>query len=815
MRHIFFRGLVCLVVVAQLARAEVSDQLAQATSPVEDGVPEVTVVRLKALLATKLSVADWRLGAEKLAQAEIASGQPQEALRLANDPRLRDSPAGKFWRAQALAAMQQYANALPLYEALAADKTATINSEAAFGAAEMLRALGRDDEALETLGTLFRDRQFGIRARLRAVELYIDKKDVGHARQLLEDLRPMPHAERKERHLLRARLELIAQRPQRAIGLFQSLLQKPEGASHAVILAALFGLADAQAQQETPEAGADTLEDFIEHHPGDLDLSRIFAKLDGLYRASRKPSRAELERWVRDPAQPRRGLARWYLARFELRAGHRDRAVQLFSDLRRDTAKSTALVPALIEFAQLLIEDRHFDETIAVLNEARALRPDKTALDRLNLLIAQTNYFANRFDAASTTFEQVARSDVKLSKLALFNASAGWLQVGDHNRFLTDYEQLAPNGEDEGARAELRLEEGLVEAAKSDPRAAELLRQFVHDFPQSPRVSEAWVALAELSFHEAPARIDEARKDLARAMEAKPTATAMERADYLRIWIEDVGEASEEKVIDLANRFLHDHANSSLAPDVRMKLAETYFRRQDFSNAQTQFEILGQRQPSGPLTEKALFFAAQSAMSSMGAGALDRAIVLLDQVVRMNSELKWAARNEQAVIERKLGKPQDALSLYDEVLKSDARPAEKHEALCAKGDIFFESGGNENYQRAIEAYEQLALEKDASIHWRNQALFKKGLCLEKKRDNQGALEAFYRVLENEKPGERRRELFWFYKAGFNAARLLEDDSKWESAAAIYEKLVAAGGSRSDEAKERVNRLRLEHFLWAD
>jgi tetratricopeptide (TPR) repeat protein len=759
--------------------------------------------------------AEWRVGAEKLAQAEIAAGQPQEALNLVNDPRLRDSSTGKFWRAQALAAMEQYASALPLYQAVAADKNASTGSEAAFGAAEMLRALGRSDEAIETFQTLFRDRQFGIRARLRTVELYIDKNDAARARQSLEDLRPMPHAERKERHLLRARLELIAGHPQRAIGLFQSLLQKPEGASHAVVLAALFGLADAQAQQETPEAGADTLEDFIEHHPEDLDLARIFAKLDQLYRASRKPSWAELERWVRDPVQPRRGLARWYLARFELRAGHRDRALQLFSDLRRHTTKSGGLVPALIEFAQLLIGDRHFDEAIAVLNEARVLRPEKAVLDRLDLLVAQANYLARRFDVASKSFEQVARSNMALSKLALFNASAGWLQVGDHTCFLSDYEQLDRNGGDEGAHAELRLEEGLVQAAKGDPKAAELLHRFVRDFPQSPRVSEAWVALAEFAFHAAPARLDEARKDLTRAMEGKPTSPAIERAEYLRIWIEDTGEASEEKVIELANRFLHDHANSSFASDVRMKLAETYFRRQDFSNAQTQFEVLGQQQPAGPLTEKALFFAAQSAMSSMGTGALDRAIILLDQVVRMNGELKWAARNEQAVIERKLGKPQDALSLYDEVLKSDARPAEKHEALCAKGDIFFESGGNENYQRAIEAYEQLASEKEASIHWRNQALFKKGLCLEKKKDSQGALEAFYRVLENETLGERRRELFWFYKAGFNAARVLEDDSKWESAAAIYEKLVTAGGSRSDEAKERLNRLRLEHFLWAD
>src|SRR5438552_1763010 len=173
------------------------------------------------------------------------------------------------------------------------------------------------------------------------------------------------------------------------------------------------------------------------------------------------------------------------------------------------------------------------------------------------------------------------------------------------------------------------------------------------------------------------------------------------------------------------------------------------------------------------------------------------------------------ARNEQAVIERKLGKPQDALVLYDEVLKSDAAQSEKREALCGKGDIFFEMGGNANYQQAIQIYDQLASDKNEPVHWRNQALFKKALCLEKKNDRAGELETFYKILEDEGRPSGNRVLFWYYKAGCNAARLSEEDSKWESAAAIYERLVAAGGDRSEEAKARLNHLRLEHFLWAD
>ena len=248
-----------------------------------------------------------------------------------------------------------------------------------------------------------------------------------------------------------------------------------------------------------------------------------------------------------------------------------------------------------------------------------------------------------------------------------------------------------------------------------------------------------------------------------------------------------------------------------------MKLAELYYREQDFPNAQTEFEILAEQNPNAPWTEKALFFAAESAMLSMGSHSMEQALTLFDRVVHLNGDLKWAARNEQAAIERKLGKDPDAVVLYDEVLKGDARPAEKREALCGKADVFFEMGSADakNYQRAGELYDQLAADREGTTHWRKQALFKKGLCLEKGTDRDGALATFYDVLEEEREPNGASELFWFYKAGFSAGRLLEDQSKWKSAAAVYQKLVAAGGARSEEAKQRLDRIRLEHFLWEE
>jgi outer membrane protein assembly factor BamD (BamD/ComL family)/thioredoxin-like negative regulator of GroEL len=807
-------GVISLSILLPLVvSAQNSTQLAEATSPLTDGVPEVAAARLQELLSLNLPNDQWCAVAQKLAEAFIAAKQPADALRLLADVRLQEIPSARFWSAQALASLCRWAEALPLYDKVAADESSSFRTDAIFGAGEMLRALGRRDEALQKFLVLFRDKQWGTQARLRLAELYIDKNEAVNARRVLDEMQPNSAEERKERRFLRGRLEIILRRPERAIATFQALLKRSEGASHAVLMGALFGIADAYLQLKTPETGDDFLEDFITRHPTDPELPTLFAKLDELYREERKPSRSELERWIRNPDEPRRALARWYLARFELRAGHRERALELFGELRADRTKSPAVAVGLLEFAQLELEERRFDDAIGILERAQSLKPEAALLDRINLLAARAEYLAKRFDAATASFEQIAHSSSPWAKSSLFNASLGWLQLGDHARFLADYNEFEKQGGDEQSRAELRLEEGLVQAAKGDAKAAESLHAFVHAFPRNPRVAEAWVALAELAFRATPPDLDEARKDLAHAAGSEPTAAAAERGDYLRIWIEDSESANDVQVIELANRFLQQHPTSALAPEVRMKLAEAYYRRQDFPNAQTQFEILTQENPTGPLQEKALFFAAESAISSMAGHSLDRAIVLLDQVVRLNGDLKWAARNEQAVIERKLGKPQDALLLYEEVLKGDARPSEKREALCGKGDILFEMGGNANYRRATEVYDQLATEPGEPIHWRNQALFKKGLCLEKETYRPGALATFYKVLENEARPDQRHELFWFYKAGFNAARLLEDDSKWESAAAIYQKLAAAGGSRSEEAKARLNRLRLEHFLW--
>src|ERR1700680_5302162 len=110
-----------LIFLLPAVRAADFPELAEERKPLMTGVPEVTVARLQTLLKNNRSDDEWRAAAEKLAEAFLAASQPANALALLDDARLRDVASTKFWRAQALASLHRWAEALPLYEQVAAE----------------------------------------------------------------------------------------------------------------------------------------------------------------------------------------------------------------------------------------------------------------------------------------------------------------------------------------------------------------------------------------------------------------------------------------------------------------------------------------------------------------------------------------------------------------------------------------------------------------------------------------------------------------------------------------------------------------------
>src|SRR5207248_11740483 len=114
--------------------------------------------------------------------------------------------------------------------------------------------------------------------------------------------------------------------------------------------------------------------------------------------------------------------------------------------------------------------------------------------------------------------------------------------------------------------------------------------------------------------------------------------------EYLAIFLADApSQRNEEKAIEIAGKFVQAHPDSKLLAEVRMKLGEIYFRREDFANARTNFELIARESPGSPLAEPALFLAWQAAARSMNAGSPDRALELFEEVVKYNGTLKFYA----------------------------------------------------------------------------------------------------------------------------------------------------------------------------
>ena len=96
-------------------------------------------------------------------------------------------------------------------------------------------------------------------------------------------------------------------------------------------------------------------------------------------------------------------------------------------ELRGAHPQLSTLAGGLFEFARLELDNRHFDEALGILEEARALRPNPELLERINLLSGHAHYGAGHFEAAAQVFETVAHTTPHAAVDSLFNASiAAW-----------------------------------------------------------------------------------------------------------------------------------------------------------------------------------------------------------------------------------------------------------------------------------------------------------------------------------------------------------------------------------------------------
>jgi len=784
-----------------------------AARALDEGIPDVAIQKLTAYLAAAGLTPDQRLaGVAKLSEAQLAAARPEEALRTLQANGAQNDETD-FVKAEALAATGRWSEACALFARLDKENF-SLQIPARLGEAEALRALWRGPEAIPLLESLVNDPRVGVKAKLTLAEIYAEEKEVQKCRALLDDAKVTSPPDMKWKLAIEGRLFLAQDQPYAAIPLFEQVLGNPEGLSENLLVSATLGVADARAASQGPESADEAIEEFIWHHPESPYLGLMFRKLDMIYSGEKSPSFSELKSWI-DREPPRRSaLARFYLAKLRFHLKEDEKAAGILDGFIQTFPTDPLIADALLLKAQILVADRKFPAALQALDAAMQHSTDRCLLAEIEFCAGTAHFQRREFAAAAGLFHKAGESCEKFREKAIFNSALSWGNLGAYDKFLEDYKEFSTRFPESQLRRELVLEEGLLQARSGDPRAHVTLALFIRDFPEHPRVGEARIALAELAFLSSPPRRGEASHYLKAALETPGDPETAERAEYLAIFMADAGRKRDPaKVIDACLKFIQERPASSLLPEVRMKLGEIYFRQGDFSDARNQFETLAHEQPDSRLTEPALFLAGQAALKSMNDPG--QALELFDEAAKLNGPLKLYARQEQAITKSGLGNEQDAVNLYDDILSAQPDPELRFSALCGKGDNFFAMGASDPqyFTKAIAVFDSLAAQPDVTAYWRNRALYMKGKCLEQLKKTDEAAAVFYDVLQAQTASRVEPDYFWYYKAGFDAARIMEEQRQWKSAIGIYQKMAGLKGPRAEEAGSRAEQLRLEHFIW--
>jgi len=798
-----------------IASADLYDEAVRAD---QEGIPEISIEKLRSYLGAPGAqhVADAKL---LLAKCLLSTNQPIAALQVL-DPQTLNSIVGRSLSAEALLRSGLWVQAETMWTEILADPNLGGNVvEARLGLAEAQQQLGATREALQTLSPLIKDQTLiDGRPFLMATELELQLSDLKGAQDLLAKVNHPDRSQAARKEALSGRLSLVTGNLDAAEKSFRQVLASEPGQGSRVATIAQLGLANTYIARKEYEEAESIVEKIIGEQSQTEDLSDLFQALYSIYLLEQTPSLADLTRWAQeDPKQvgsDRPVLAQFYLGKLELKIGSHTNGLNLLRRFIADHASNSLAGAAVIALAQQLDEDGNSAEAVGIADQWLAANSKASPADRAGVqeVLADALVQGRSFASAFALYTQLSEEPTPNQGRFLYNAAICALRLSDATLYRQSFEALTRLPNTESERAALAFEKAMSEAKTGTALGEKSLRQFLVDFPADPHKPQAHLALAEIAFSQSPSDRSRLKSELTQVA-TDDSSTQEEKARLEFFATADDGN-QPITTSRLAQDFLKKYPHSHFRPEIRIKLGEVYFRQDDYPNAQTQFEMISEEDPDSPLVETALFLAGEAARKSMNSSSMDHAVELFEEVYKINGPLRYRARLEQALTKRQALQDREAIVLLNDLLNQTIPIDIRCEAMDAKGDAEFTLGSKEEpeYREAIKTFDALATLEGVSAVCRQSAFYKKAKCYEKIGQWDEALAAYYDVLSIDygEPGE-----IWYFRAGFDAAQILESKKSWASAAAIYQKLAATPSSRAEEAKSRLTRLRLEHFLWPE
>ena len=812
---------------AAQAALDTEPEFLAARSALADGLGSVAALKAERLLSagTRRTKDENSTLAAMAIEGWLREHDGERALSLLEKYPLADGP---FWRGLALMEMNR------LDEAEAAlrncPKTSPMAERATMALAQIAMAGGRDGAARKEVKDLrsSRDPDIAHRARLlyNELELAVPRLEVVADRLSKEDDGGDPGA----LAYLRARVA-VEQGDYVAARKGLTALLKTSTGGIRLHHAANILLAEAQLRSGEAAEASKLLLQFLEKNATSEFSNEAFETLSRAVDADQRkdvtPLPPAVLDWIADSTAPQRqGYALFLTARWLSRQGRKVEASGLLEAL-------LAIAPHHRkegETMRLLMEiygGLNADQRVLALSQSWRVGYGGGSSSEVDFVTGKILFSRAEYGKAIDLFRSAAdlSSSIADQRRALYNAGICALKAGETALFQTLITQLQNVSADPQSRpasgetaADLLLDRALEMAAKGETGADQELARFSQENPNHPRRAEAKIAQAEMALLDVPARVKAAEEALADA-ETQPNLPdhLQQRIAYTRLW-------ASEAVTDLKSMtqtglsFLKKWPEATLAAEIRMKVADAYFRMEDMANARTQFEIVARDYPDSPYADTALFFAGRAAMVVGGADSLNTAIEIWEELADRGGPLAFEARHQQAVAKRREGSEEEALKVIESLLAdTKVSPDMRRSLICEKAEILQLLGTKDPkmLEEAVKTLGILAAEKDLPFDWLARASTERAAALRALAKPDEALEACYSIVQKadyDHPGTPT-EFVWFYKAGFLAVDLLAEKQQWEAAARTAERLAQTSGDRATEAKDLATKIRLDHYLW--
>ena len=779
------------------------------------------------------ALADRGLVIELWVEALVRGGKGLEALAVLKS---EDVPNEAFWLGQALLITGEYVRA----ETAFASYRGPLEELAEVGEAHALLGQGRVAAARSHMRLLRDSDDAGI---ARHARLFFNEMEIGIKTPVVLDRLAREKGGRSALvQVIRASALIDEGQEAQAEAVLRDLLQVPAtDMGRSVRDASTVLLAEALWRQKSPEArtvllefingfqtGTNTASSTTDYWPDAFNLLDRMALVEG-------PDEALVVAavgWSVDASLPeRQGHALWFLAQ-ELHRMQRD-------------LEATGLLEALLQLYPN--HPRASDALRLAMQLHGAAKADARVLELagrwqrdfggggesvVDFLTGLIRFMRGEHLEALASFVKAA--DVEANepqrRRSLYNAAVCAIQAGQTAALATITAQLAqasvaePGGKPPAGdtAADLALDQALSLAAKADPEAEPQLKAFLAAHRQHPRSAEAAVALAEVCLLDVPPRIK-------MALEALETATAVaaedspvrERISYVRLWTHEA-QQDLPGVVREGQQYLAQWPEGPQADEVQMKVAEAFFRLENYARARTEFELLANNRPNSAYAEAALYFAGVSAISLPSTEGISAALSIWDDLAQRGGMLAFASRRQQAVVTGRYGDETTALKLFTALLEDPAAVGEQRLSLQAEmAELLLRMGKKTpaHAEEAVTLLRSMLADKALPYLWAGRCSVLLATGLRDLGRHAEAQEACYDVINiGSNPvtaPANPMEYQWYYRAGFLAVELLEQGQQWEAAARMAEKLARSGGDRAQEAAERASKIRLKHYLWDD